>query len=102
MGNRITWPPLRTDVMALICVALAFYAIAKDASPAIAVAAIVGAVFCAISPRMKGPFGYSGGGGTRIGGEFMTPREEMLVSSEQLPRGPLQLPERSSRESDAD
>jgi hypothetical protein len=46
--------------------------------PGLAVAALVAGVFCAISPRMKGPFGFSAGGGAKIGGEFDDPNRGQL------------------------
>jgi hypothetical protein len=47
MRNRLTWPPLRTNVMAVICVGVV--------------------VFCR--------FGLSGSG-IEIGGRFVDPRDE--------------------------
>lgn len=69
MNNHLTWPPLRTDVMAVVCVVIALACVLLGRWPAIAGLALAGAIFCAVSPRMTGPFGFKGGG-TQIGGTF--------------------------------
>jgi hypothetical protein len=70
MNNRLSWPPLRTDVMGLVCICIAMTSLIVGRWPGFAVMALAGAIFCAVSPRMKGPFGFQGGGGTQIGGTF--------------------------------
>jgi len=69
MNNRLSWPPLRTDVMAVLCLALVVACLVTDRWPAVAVLALAGAIFCAVSPRMTGPFGFTSSG-TQIGGTF--------------------------------
>lgn len=69
MHNHLTWPPLRTDAIGVVCVVFAFGCLIAGRWPALAGLALVGAIFCAVSPRMRGPFGFQGGG-TSIGGTF--------------------------------
>lgn len=93
MNNRITWPPLRTDIVGVLCLAIAIACFVFGRWPFFAGGALVGAIFCAVSPRMKGPFGFSAGSGTRIGGEFEDPdprRGQLHLEGAEEP--PLELP----------
>jgi hypothetical protein len=73
--NRLSWPPLRSDVIALICIGVVIFCPANNRWPGLAIFALAGAIFCAVSPRMQGQFGFSGSG-VQIGGEFVDPFEE--------------------------
>jgi hypothetical protein len=99
--NRLSWPPLRSDVMAVVAIAICVYCVVTTTWPVIAVTALVGAVFCAVSPRMKGRWGFKTPSAS-VGGEFVSPFEEATPAgpgerSEQAP-----VPEPAPRrESDA-
>lgn len=73
--NRLSWPPLRTDVAALFFAAVSVYCLVSGRWPAIVALAIIATAFCAVAPRMKGRFGLTGGG-ARLGGEFVSPFDE--------------------------
>lgn len=82
LNNQISWPPLRSDAVCFGCIAFAVACLALNRWPVVASLALVGAIFLAVSPRMKGPFGFSGGGGTKIGGTFDdSPRPAMVEAS---------------------
>jgi hypothetical protein len=110
VNNQLTWPPLRTDVMALVCIAIALACLVIGRWPALAVLALVGAIFCSVSPRMSGPFGFQGGGGTQIGGTFDDATGGSVVvyataipqESETRPGAPGPDPRTSSKGPDAD
>lgn len=89
--NRLTWPPLRSDCLAAVCLLLSTYCIVTTTWPAVAVTALVVAVFAGLSPRMTGPFGLKAGE-TSVGGEFVSP------VAEATPAGAVSQPEPSLRE----
>jgi hypothetical protein len=71
--NRLTWPPSRSDIAALLCFAVAAGLILANRWPVIVAIAILAGVFAAVSPRMKGPFGLHTAGGNTVGGSFVSP-----------------------------
>jgi hypothetical protein len=74
--NRLSWPPLRSDVVAVACLGVLVYCVLAHRWPLLAFAALFGGVFAGLSPRMKGPFGFHSGT-TGIGGEFASPFDEL-------------------------
>jgi hypothetical protein len=100
MGNRLSWPPLRSDLVGALCITVVVVSMITGRWPGVLVFALAGAIFCGISPRMKGRFGFRGGGGTEIGGEFVHPAEGLNPEQLQLPPAgdPYRLLEKSSKE----
>lgn len=74
--NRMPWPPGRSDYAGLICAGVLAYCLATSKWPVLAGTALVGVIFMALAPRMKGPFGFRSGTGSSLGGEFASPFEE--------------------------
>jgi hypothetical protein len=73
-ANRLSWPPLRSDLVAAACLGVLVYCLVEQRWPALAIAALFGLIFAGLSPRMKGPFGLQSGS-ARLGGEFDDPFE---------------------------
>jgi hypothetical protein len=69
MNRRISRPLLGTDFLIVACLAVVAYCVIAGRWPAVVIFALGGAIFCGISPRMTGPFGFSGGG-VWLGGSF--------------------------------
>lgn len=65
-ANRLSWPPLRSDVVAVACLGVLVYCLVERRW---AILALIGLLFAGLSPRMKGQFGFQGGG-ARLGGEL--------------------------------
>lgn len=65
----VSWPHFRTDVVGIACLVVVAVCLGTARWPAVVVVSLGVALFCAVCPRMKGPFGFSSGG-TRIGGTF--------------------------------
>jgi hypothetical protein len=91
MNNRISWSLLRTDFLVVACLSVVAYCLVVGRWPAVVVFALGGAIFCGISPRMTGPFGFSSAG-TRFGGSFDDSTKIVVVSSFR-PAGPNAPPE---------
>lgn len=87
--NRLSWPPLRSDIGAVICIGVLTYCLIADQWPGLAAFSLAGVIFCAVSPRMKGYFGLSGAG-VQIGGEFVNPLEATRLddAKPELPADP--------------
>jgi hypothetical protein len=66
---RAPWRHFRTDLFGVAFLALATACLATARWQVLAIFALGAALFCAISPRMKGPFGFSSGT-ARFGGTF--------------------------------
>ena len=98
--NRLTWPPLRSDAMAVVAIGICIYCLVTTTWPLLAGTAFVGAVFCAMSPRMKGRWGFDTPNAS-VGGEFVSPFEEATLAEpgERLERAPALEPP-PNRESD--
>ncbi len=99
--NRLSWPPLRSDCLAAACLLLSAYCIVTTTWQAVAITALVVAVFAGLSPRMTGQFGLKAGD-TSVGGEFVSPvaettRAEAADESERIPPG---LPPRTRSDED--
>jgi len=75
-ANRLSWPPLRSDVVAFACLGVLAYCLLERRWPALAIIALFGLIFAGLSPRMKGPFGFQGGGAS-LGGQFDDPFEDL-------------------------
>lgn len=99
---RISWRELCMDLMAIACLGFAVAFLLLD-RPAYAIAGLGLAVFCVISPRMKGDFGLRVGQ-VLLGGTLDDPQEVILKAevSEvgEDPRAEGRVP-LSSRESPA-
>ncbi len=98
---RNSWPHIRTDVLGIACLAVVAVCLTASKWSGIVAFALGVALFCAVSPRMRGPFGFSSGG-TKIGGSFEEePRvvleAEVSEPEEDLPEA-LDPPPPSSRE----
>lgn len=52
--NTLCWPPLRSDVLAAACLAIVGCCLACRLWPALACAALGGAVLAGLAPRMRG------------------------------------------------
>lgn len=101
-ANRLSWPPRRSDLTAVLSWATAGTLIGLDRWPVLAALAIVGGVFAGLSPRMKGPFGFQGGGAS-LGGEFDDPFGEPTQADSAEPKQLGPAPESPpKRESDED
>lgn len=105
--NRLSWPPLRSDVVAVACFAVCAYCVLSSTWPVLAGGALMCGLFAGLSPRMKGRFGLKTAESS-VGGEFVSPFEEQLRQAEPqetlrlgpAPRSPRELPPR--RESGED
>ena len=73
-------PVRRSDVLAVGCMGIAVYLICAQQWPGIAGLALLGAIFCGLSPRFKGHFGFRWGS-AQIGGTFVTPKGARLQAS---------------------
>ncbi len=101
---RISWRHFRTDLLGIACLGVVVACLANHKWPALALAALGVALFCAITPRMKGPFGVAIGG-TRVGGTLSDAQEVILkveVSEVGESPQPEDRPPPSSRELPAD
>jgi hypothetical protein len=83
---------MRTDLAAFACFAVVVFCVLADRWPVFAGTALVGVIFLAVSPRMKGTFGFKSGNAS-IGGEFADPfdgNEEIrrVEPGERLQLGP--------------
>lgn len=100
--NRMSWPPTRTDLLTLVLVLAFAYCLIENRSFAITVPVLFGAVFCGVSPRMKGRWGWQGSGGSSLGGEFGDPFEGVtqaeLGEPLRLSLGPESPPKTGSAE----
>lgn len=96
--NALFGPVRRSDVLTVGCLAIAVYLICAQQWPGIAGLALVGAIFCGLSPRFKGHFGFKWGS-AQIGGTFVSPRGPRLQASTkrlppaQAPRSPPAVPD---------
>jgi len=107
MSMRNSWLHFRTDLAGIACFVLATVCLATARWQPFATFALGAAVFCAICPRMKGPFGFFSGG-TRFGGTLegkpglirKKPRVILRGKVTELDRGSRtgDLPQPSSRE----
>lgn len=88
--NVLFGPVRRSDVLAVACLALAGYLIAAEQWPGIAALALLGAIFCGLSPRFKGRFGFKWGS-AEFGGTFQAPKPPRLhASTRRLPTPPAE------------
>lgn len=103
MSMRDSWPHIRTDVLGIACLAVVAGCLTTFKWPGIVALALGVALFCAVSPRMRGPFGFSNGG-TRIGGSFEEEPKLVLKAkvSEGDPSESEDQPPPSSREPSED
>jgi hypothetical protein len=69
MSTRVSWRHWRTDLLGFACLVIVGYCLAAFRWPGLAIVMVGVALFCAICPRMKGPFGYINGT-TRFGGNL--------------------------------
>src|SRR4051794_35034435 len=70
--NRLIGPILRSDLIALACLASAWYLFTHGRWPLVAGLCVLGGIFAGLSLRMEGPFGLVWGS-SRIGGSFVSP-----------------------------
>jgi hypothetical protein len=77
MSTRVSWRHWRTDLLGFACLVVVAYCLAAFRWPGIVIVMGGGALFCAICPRMKGPFGYINGA-TRFGGNLDEQQEVIL------------------------
>lgn len=75
--DRLSWPPQRSDILALVCLIAFGYCLVENRGVEITVPVLFAAVFAGLSPRMKGRFGWQSGGGSSLGGEFGDPFEDL-------------------------
>lgn len=78
--NRVSWPPSRTDLLTLVLLIAFGYCLMENRSFVVTVPVLFGTVFCGVSPRMKGRFGWQGSGGSSLGGEFDDPFESSKLA----------------------
>lgn len=100
---RASWTHFRTDLLGIFSVACVAISLATDQWPGIPISALGAALFCAVSPRMIGPFHFSSGG-AKFGGMFNWKRDKDLEGGFKFRRGSgtkNQL-RSSSREQDGD
>jgi hypothetical protein len=84
--NRLSWPPTRTDVFAVLAFALAVYCVAIDRWPWFAALAFAGAFLAAFSSRMRDWFGLvASRDGIRIGGGLADPFGQERSTTLQAP-----------------
>jgi hypothetical protein len=76
MSMRVSWRYFRTDLLAIACLGVVATCLVFE-WPAWAMVALGLAVFCAISPRMKGYFGLTAGM-VRLGGTLDDSQEVIL------------------------
>jgi hypothetical protein len=65
--DRLCWPPLRSDVVALACFAIVTYCLLAERWPVLAIAALWGTVLSGLAPRLKDRWGIRVPGGELIG-----------------------------------
>ncbi len=91
--NRLAWPPLRSDVIALICFSLAIASFVLDRWPLFGVFALACSVVTGLSPRMRGLFGLAANSsGIRIGGELADPFQDEISGQPAQVQGSLAQP----------
>ena len=93
--SRLTWPPLRSDFMAVACLTICGYCLVTTTWPVIAGGALIAAVFCGVSPRMTGRFGLKTGADTSLGGEFADPFEDAMPAALEEPKPRQESPPRT-------
>jgi hypothetical protein len=59
---RVSWRHFRTDLLGIACLVAIAACLAVFKWPVVVVSALGVALVCAVSPRMKGPFGVTIGG----------------------------------------
>lgn len=80
MRKRVPWRHWRTDLLGLACLVVVAYCLAALRWPGIVIVMVGVALFCAVCPRMKGPFGYINGA-ARFGGN-LDEQEEVILRVE--------------------
>jgi hypothetical protein len=78
--------------VAVACLGVLVYSLLERRWPALAVVALFGLIFAGLSPRMKGPFGFQGGGAS-LGGQFDDPFESPMPVDSAEPMELGQAPE---------
>jgi hypothetical protein len=91
MNNRIARSQFVIYALVVACLAVVADCIVAGRWPGVLIFALGGAIFCGVSPRMTGPFGFSGGG-TRIGGTF-DDNTKVVVVGKLSPTDPENQPE---------
>lgn len=88
--NRLSWPPLRSDVLALVFLIAFGYCLVENRGVEVTIAVLFAAVFSGLSPRMKGRWGWQSSHGSSLGGEFDDPFEDLTQAElgEPLQLGP--------------
>lgn len=67
--DRLSWPPLRSDLAYAICIVVLTRCLATGTWPGLAALALLGVLFCALVPRLKRQFLFRAGG-FEIAGEL--------------------------------
>jgi hypothetical protein len=68
-SDLLSWPPLRSDLVALACLGVVVYCLLERTWPVLAIAALGGTVLAGLAPRMQGAWGLRMWGGG-ISGAF--------------------------------
>lgn len=92
MNNRISWLPLVTGYLILLCSAVTLVPLISGRSTWLVPFGLVGGIFCGIAPRMVGRFDFRGAG-LWIGGSFR--REGLPLEGGFRPSTPSSAGERS-------
>jgi hypothetical protein len=88
-SSRGSWPNARTDLLTFVLVLAFGYCLVENRSFLVTVPVLFGAVFCGVSPRMRGRWGWQGSGGSSLGGEFGDPfADAMQAELDGRLRGP--------------
>jgi hypothetical protein len=84
MSARSSWPHFRTDLLGLASLGVVADCVVAVRWPLVVVFALSVALFCAVSPRMKGRFGFTIGT-TGLGGTFA---DELKTGLKERPTEP--------------
>lgn len=52
--ERISWPPLRSDLLAICCLLIDAYCLLEHTWPLVLLAALCAAIICGLAPRLEG------------------------------------------------